>query len=97
MDRSSRNKTHKAAQGLNETLDQMYLIDIHRTYLKTTNFTFFSSSRDIIQDRSHFFVILAYRLPKAMPNLKAGCGTALQRKSSLGNVLNIEIVSSIFF
>ena len=45
MDRSTKQKINKETQTLNDTLDQLDLIDIHRTFHpKTMNFTFFSSS-----------------------------------------------------
>ena len=44
MDRSSRQKINKETQALNEALDQMDLIDIHRTFhQKATEYTCFSS------------------------------------------------------
>ena len=44
MDRSSRKKINKEAQGLNDTIDQINLIDIYRTlYPKTAYYTFFST------------------------------------------------------
>ena len=45
MDRSSKQKINKETQALNDTIDQMYLIDIYRTFhRKTTEYTFFSSA-----------------------------------------------------
>ena len=45
MDRSTKQKINKEAQTLNDTLDQLDLIDIYRTFHpKTMNFIFFSSS-----------------------------------------------------
>ena len=45
MDRSSKMKINKETQALNDTSDQMVLIDIYRTFhLKTTEYTFFSSA-----------------------------------------------------
>ena len=45
MDRSTKQKINKETQILNNTLDQLDLIDIYRTfYLKTMNFNFFSST-----------------------------------------------------
>ena len=42
MDRSSKMKINKETQALNDTLDQMDLIDIYRTFHpKTTEYTFF--------------------------------------------------------
>ena len=43
MDRSTKQKTNKETQTLNDTIDQLDLIDIYRTFhTKTMNFTFFS-------------------------------------------------------
>ena len=45
MDRSIKQKINKETQTLNDTIDQLDLIDIYRTFHpKTMNFTFFSSS-----------------------------------------------------
>ena len=45
MDRSSRQKTNKETQALNDTIDQIDLIDIYRTFHpKTADHTFFSSA-----------------------------------------------------
>ena len=45
MDRSTKQKINKETQTLNDTIDQLDLIDIYRTFhSKTMNFTFFSSS-----------------------------------------------------
>ena len=44
MYRSSKMKINKETQALNDTTDQIDLIDIYRTFhLKTTDYTFFSS------------------------------------------------------
>ena len=41
IDRSSKEKINKETQTLNDTIDQLDLIDIYRTFHpKTTNFTF---------------------------------------------------------
>ena len=46
MDRSTKQKINKETQTLNDTIDQLDLIDIYRIfYPKTMNFTFFSSAR----------------------------------------------------
>ena len=46
MDRSIKQKINKETQTLNDTIDQLDLIDIYRTFHpKTNNFTFFSSAR----------------------------------------------------
>ena len=45
MDRSSRQKINKETQALNDTIDQIDLIDIYRTFHpKTADYTFFSSA-----------------------------------------------------
>ena len=45
MDRSAKEKISKEAQVLNDTMDQLDLIDIYRTFHpKTMNVTFFSSA-----------------------------------------------------
>ena len=45
MDRSSKMKINKETQALNDTLDQMGLIGIYRTFhQKTTEYTFFSKA-----------------------------------------------------
>ena len=53
MDRSTKQKINKETQTLNDTLDQLDLIDMYRTFHpKTMNFAFFSSAH-LLQDRSH--------------------------------------------
>ena len=45
MDRSTKHKIKKETQTLNDTIDQLDLIDIYRTFHpKTMNFNFFSSA-----------------------------------------------------
>ena len=45
MDRSTKQKINKETQTLNDTIDQLDLIDSYRTFHpKTMNFTFFSSA-----------------------------------------------------
>ena len=45
MDRSSRQEIIKETQALNDTIDQIDLIDIYRTFhLKAAEYTFFSSA-----------------------------------------------------
>ena len=55
MDTSTKLKINKETQTLNDTLDQLDLIDIYRTFHpKTMNFTFFfKCSWNLLQDRSH--------------------------------------------
>ena len=46
MDRLSRQKINKETQALNDTIDQIDLIDIDRTFHpKTADYTFFSSAQ----------------------------------------------------
>ena len=45
MDRSTKQKSNKETQTLNDTMDQLDIIDIYRTFHpKTMNFIFFSSA-----------------------------------------------------
>ena len=48
MDRSTKQKLSKEAQTLNDTMDQLNLIDIYRTF-----HLFLKCTRNILQDRSH--------------------------------------------
>ena len=54
MDRSTKQKINKETQTLNDTMDQLDLIDTYRTFHpKTVNFTFFSSAHGTFSSRSH--------------------------------------------
>ena len=54
MDRSSRQKINKEIQPLNDTLDQIDLIDIYRTFhLKAAVSIFFSSTHRTFSRRDH--------------------------------------------
>ena len=54
MDRSTKQKINKETQTLNDTLHQLDLIDIYRTFHpKTTNFTFFSSAHGTFSRTDH--------------------------------------------
>ena len=54
MDRSTKQKIKKETQTLNETIDQLDLIDIYRTFHpKTMNFTFFSSAHGTFSRIDH--------------------------------------------
>ena len=45
MDRSTKQKINKETQTVNDTIDQLDLVDIYRTFqAKTMNFTFFSGA-----------------------------------------------------
>ena len=54
MDRSTKQKISKETQTLNDTMDQLDLIDIYRTfYPKIMNFTFFSSAHRTFSRTDH--------------------------------------------
>ena len=54
MDRSSKQKTHKETQVLNETLEEMDLIDIFRTFHPNAEeYIFFSSARETFSRIDH--------------------------------------------
>ena len=54
MDRSTKHKINKETQTLNDTIDQLDLIDIYRTFHpKTINFTFFSSAHGTFSRIDH--------------------------------------------
>ena len=54
MDRSTKQKTNKETQTLNDTMDQLDLIDIYRTFHpKTMNFTCFSSAHGTFSRIDH--------------------------------------------
>ena len=60
MDRSSNMKINKETQALNDTLNNMDLIDIYRTFHpKTTEYTFFSSAHGTFSRIDH---ILGHKL-----------------------------------
>ena len=54
MDRSTKQKINKETQTLNDTMDQLDLIDIYRTFHpKIMNFTFFLSAHGTISRIDH--------------------------------------------
>ena len=54
MDRSTKQKCTKETQTLNDTIDQLDLIDIYRTFHpKTMNFTFFLSTHKTFSRINH--------------------------------------------
>ena len=54
MDRSTKQKINKETETLNDTVDQLDLIDIYRTFHpKTMNFTFFSSAHGTFSRIDH--------------------------------------------
>ena len=52
MDRSSKHKINKETQ-INDTLDEMDLIDIFRTFHPNAEYTFFSSARGTFSRTDH--------------------------------------------
>ena len=55
MDRSTKQKINKETQTLNDTIDQLDLIDIYRTFHPQKNefHLFLKHTRNLLQDRSH--------------------------------------------
>ena len=54
MERSTKQKINKKTQTLNDTMDQLDLIDIYRTFHpKTMNFTFLSSAHETFSRTDH--------------------------------------------
>ena len=54
MDRSNKQKINRETQTLNDTIDQLDLIDLYRTFHpKTMNFTFFSSTHGTFSRIEH--------------------------------------------
>ena len=54
MDRSSKQTINKETQALNDTIDQIDLIDIYRTFHpKTTEYTFFSNAHGTFSRIDH--------------------------------------------
>ena len=54
MDRSTKLKISKKTQALNDTMDQLHLIDIYRTlHTKIMNYTFFSSAHGTFSRIDH--------------------------------------------
>ena len=54
MDRSTKQKINKETQTLNDTMDQLDLIDIYRIFHpQTLNFTFFSSAHGTFSRIDH--------------------------------------------
>ena len=59
MDRSTKQKINKETQTLNDTIDQLDLIDMYRTFHpQKMNFTFFSSAHRTFSRRDH---VLGYK------------------------------------
>ena len=66
MGRSSKMKINKETQALNDTLNKMFLIDIHRTFHpKTAEYTFFSSAHGTFSRK-----IISWVTNQALVNLQ---------------------------
>ena len=53
MDRSTKQKINKETQVLNDTLDEMDLLDIFRTFHPNSEYTFFSSAHGTFSRIDH--------------------------------------------
>ena len=73
VDRSTKQKINKETQTLNDTMDQLDLIDIYRTFHpKTMNFTFFSSAHGIFSKIDQSWAInLAFVNSKKLKSFRA--------------------------
>ena len=80
MDRSTKQKINKETQTLNDTMDQLDLIDIYRTFHpKTMNFTFFSSAHGIFSKIDQSWAInLAFVNSKKLKSFQASFLTTMQ-------------------
>ena len=68
-DRSSKMKINKEPEALNNTIDQIDLIDIYRTFhLKTADYTFFSSAHGTFSRIDH---ILGHKSSLNLRRLKS--------------------------
>ena len=55
MHRSSKQKINKEIQALRDTINQIDLVDIYRTFHPKTDYTFFSSVHGIFSRIDHIF------------------------------------------
>ena len=80
IDRSTKQKINKETQTLNDIIDQLDLIDIHRTFHpKTMNFNFFSSAHRIFSRIYTFLAInLALVNSKKLKSFQASFLTIMQ-------------------
>ena len=80
MDRSTKQKINKETQTLNDTIVQLDLIDIYRTFHpKTMNFTFFSSAHGTFSRIDHILHInLALVNSKKLKSCQASFLTTVQ-------------------
>ena len=72
MDRTTKQKINKETQTLNDTIDQLDLIDIYRTFHpKTMNFTFFSSAHRTFSRITSWAINLALVNSKKLKSFQA--------------------------
>ena len=74
MDRSTKQKINKETQTLNDTIDQLDLIDIYRIFHpKTMNFTFFSSTHGTFSRIDHIlghkYILGKFRKTEIIPSI----------------------------
>ena len=70
MDRSTKQKIKKETQTLNDTIDQLDLIDIYRTFHpKTINFTFFSSTHGTFSRTDHILALVNSKKVEIIPSI----------------------------
>ena len=74
MDRSTKQEISKETQTLNETMDQLDLIDIYRTFhSQTMNFTFFLSVHGIFSKMDHILghksSLSKFKKPEIIPTI----------------------------
>ena len=70
MDRSTKQKINKETQTLNDTIDQLELIDIYRTFHpKTINFTFFSSTHGTFSRTDHILALVNSKKVEIIPSI----------------------------
>ena len=81
MDKSTKQKINKETEALNDTIDQLDLTDIYRTFHhKTKNFTFFSRAHGTVSRIDH---ILGHKsslgkVKKKMKSFQASFLTIMQ-------------------
>ena len=83
MDRSTKQKIkkkiNKETQTLNDTIDQLDLIDIYRTFHpKRMNFTFFSSAHGTFSRRDHILDCVFFFNSKKLKSFQASFLTTMQ-------------------
>ena len=92
MDRSTKQKINKETHTLSDTMDQLNLIDIYRTFHpKTRNFTFFSSVHRTFSRIDHILGLLQVleKTPRVFSN------TTVQKHQFFGAQLSSQFNSCI--